>query len=64
VNVLVIVVYVDDIIVTGSSKQSILEFKKQMAAEFQMSDLGLLKYYLAIEVEQHEAGISIKQHSY
>lgn len=36
-------------------------FKKSMMAEFEMSDLGLMHYFLGIEVEQSPAGIFISQ---
>ncbi|WVZ89817.1 LOW QUALITY PROTEIN: hypothetical protein U9M48_036175 [Paspalum notatum var. saurae] len=49
---LIVGVYVDDLIVTGSLQQEIDRFKKEMAAKFKMSDLGLLSYYLGIEVKQ------------
>ena len=45
-------VYVDDLIVTGSSTEKVNKFRQQMMAEFKMSDLGLLFYYFGIEVEQ------------
>jgi hypothetical protein len=41
---LLIGVYVDDLIITGSSKG-------EMKTKFQMSDLGLLSFYLEIEVQ-------------
>ncbi|KAG7599681.1 GAG-pre-integrase domain [Arabidopsis suecica] len=61
---LVVAVYVDDLLVTGSSLQLILEFKKGMSAQFEMSDLGKLTYYLGIEVIQYEGGIMLKQERY
>ncbi|GJW63596.1 zinc finger, CCHC-type containing protein [Tanacetum coccineum] len=62
---LIIGVYVDDIIVTGSSEKLIQEFKSiDMNSIFEMSDLGKLNYYLGIEVKQEENGIIIKQESY
>ncbi|KAL9278754.1 putative RNA-directed DNA polymerase [Arabidopsis thaliana] len=42
----------------------ILEFKRGMATKFEMSDLGLLTYYLGIEVLQHAGGIIFKQERY
>ncbi|GJX23532.1 ribonuclease H-like domain, reverse transcriptase, RNA-dependent DNA polymerase [Tanacetum coccineum] len=39
-------------------------FKSQMEEKFEMSDLGLLAYYLGIEVTQTRDGISIKQSGY
>jgi len=41
-------VCVDDLIVTGSEKKEIEAFKKQMTEEFEMSDLGMLSFYLGI----------------
>ncbi|KAG7588878.1 Reverse transcriptase RNA-dependent DNA polymerase [Arabidopsis suecica] len=61
---LVIAVYVDDLLVTGSNLEMILEFKKGMARNFEMSDLGKLTYYLGIEVTQSENGILLNQERY
>ena len=47
---LIVDVYVDDLIVTGARTEDINSFKREMAAPFQMSDLGALSYYLGIEV--------------
>ncbi|WVZ63746.1 LOW QUALITY PROTEIN: hypothetical protein U9M48_013354 [Paspalum notatum var. saurae] len=49
-GLLIVGVYVDDLIVTGSEQQEIKKFKSEMAAKFKMSDLGLLTYYHGIEV--------------
>jgi hypothetical protein len=49
---LIVGVYVDDLIVTGENSSEITIFKQQMVGEFDMSDLGLLTYYLGIEVIQ------------
>ncbi|KAI3523596.1 hypothetical protein L1887_01838 [Cichorium endivia] len=63
-NILIIGVYVDDLLVTGSCQKSIQAFKADMKAKFEMSDLGLLSFYLGIEVSQKETGISLKQEAY
>jgi len=57
-------VYVDDLIVTGEDSAEIDVFKKQMTSEFEMSDLGLLSFYLGIEVDQQKDYVTIKQSSY
>jgi hypothetical protein len=54
---LIVGVYVDDLVVTGSSVSSIKRFKDQMSSMFKISDLGLLSYYLGIEVKQGGDGI-------
>lgn len=61
---LIIGVYVDDLIITGTSVSNICKFKNQMATEFEMSDLGLLSYYLGIEVVQGKGYIELKQVAY
>lgn len=63
-EVLIISVYVDDLLVTGTSKSVIEEFKAKMSGIFEMSDLGRLSYYLGIEVEQVAGYIELKQTSY
>ncbi|XP_074351878.1 uncharacterized protein LOC141691029 [Apium graveolens] len=61
---LLIGVYVDDLIITGTSVSNIAKFKLQMSKEFEMSDLGKLSYYLGIEVEQGNGFIELKQMAY
>jgi hypothetical protein len=57
-------VYVDDLVVTGASLEGIRKFKAEMANVLNMSDLGLLNYYLGIEVRQSVEGISLTQGAY
>ena len=52
---------VDDLLVTGTSLDLIIDFTKGMYAKFEMSDLGKLTYYLDIEVDQHDEGITLRQ---
>jgi len=54
-------VYVDDLIITGASCNSIKKFKAQMTEIFKMSDLGSLTYYLGIEVKQGVEGITLSR---
>ncbi|KAG7552453.1 Integrase catalytic core [Arabidopsis thaliana x Arabidopsis arenosa] len=63
-QLLVVAVYVDDLLVTGSSLGVIFDFKRRMSEKFEMSDLGKLTYYLGIEVVQHESGIMLRQERY
>ena len=57
-------VYVDDLIICGPSVVKIEEVKRQMMHTFNMSDLGLLSYYLGMEVTQKVGEILISQSSY
>jgi hypothetical protein len=61
---LLVGVYVDDMIVIGGCTKIISEFKKQMQAEYKMSDLGPLSFYLGIEVHQNRGGITLSQGTY
>jgi len=61
---LLVGVYVDDLIITGPSKTTIEAFKKEMMRSFSMSDLGLLTYYLGIQVDQKEGVTTLCQSSY
>lgn len=56
--------YVDDPIFTGNDVGMFEEFKKSMMAEFEMSDLGMLHYFLGIEVVQSDKDIFISQKKY
>ena len=51
-QILIVFLYVDDMIFT--SDLEIDEFKATMMKEFEMRDLGCMKYFLGIEVEQSE----------
>ncbi|XP_047313746.1 uncharacterized mitochondrial protein AtMg00810-like [Impatiens glandulifera] len=63
-EVFIVGVFVDDLIVIGSSIKSVEELKKLMMKEFEMSDLGLLSYYLGIVVDQKKDSIEVKQEVY
>lgn len=62
---LLVGVYVDDLIITWSNNEDIIEFKEQMKKRIQNEWLlGLLSYYLGIEVSQKNWGISLQQTTY
>ena len=50
-KLLIIVLYVDDLILTGDEKLIHL-FKEDLAKEFEMKNLGLLHYFLGLEIWQ------------
>ncbi|BAF28754.2 Os11g0656500 [Oryza sativa Japonica Group] len=61
---LLVGVYVDDLVIVGGDSGMIKGFKEQMKAEFKMSDLGPLSFYLGIEVHQEAGIITLKQAAY
>uniref|UniRef100_A0ACD5XRG8 Uncharacterized protein n=1 Tax=Avena sativa TaxID=4498 RepID=A0ACD5XRG8_AVESA len=63
-NYLLVGVYVDDLIITGTHVEEIKAFKSEMHRLFKMSDLGLLSYYLGIEVRQGHGEITLCQRAY
>ena len=63
-KMLIVCLYVDDLIYTGSNTAMFESFKKSMMAEFEMSDLGMMHYFLGIEVLQSSVGILISQKKY
>ncbi|KAK3012760.1 hypothetical protein RJ639_008108 [Escallonia herrerae] len=54
----------DDLIYTGNDSVMLEEFKKSMMIEFEMSNLGMMHYFLGIEVVQSTYGIFISQKKY
>ena len=61
---LIVGVYVDDLVITGEDIIELMQFKEEMKKTFHMSNLGLLRYYLSLEVNQTTAGITISQGAY
>jgi hypothetical protein len=63
-NALLVGVYIDDLMITGTKDAEVAAFKEEMKATLQMSDLVLLSFYLGIEVHQGDSGITLRQTAY
>ena len=59
-----LIVYVDDIVITGNAATKIVQLKEHLFSHFQTKDLGYLKYFLGIEVAQSGDGVVISQRKY
>ena len=54
-NVLVVLLYVDDIIITGNSRAIMDRFKASISNRFKMKDLGMLRWILGVEIRRDRA---------
>ncbi|XP_052477739.1 uncharacterized mitochondrial protein AtMg00810-like [Gossypium raimondii] len=63
-QLLYVLVYVDDIIITGNDSQAIDQFVTQLNAQFSLKDLGKLSYFLGIEVQYTSEGMFLSQTKY
>ncbi|KAM7488108.1 hypothetical protein LguiB_025592 [Lonicera macranthoides] len=63
-KILIVSLYVDDLIFTGNDESMFAEFKRSMMREFDMTDLGKMRYFLGLEVLQRPNGVYISQKKY
>ncbi|KAJ0806207.1 putative RNA-directed DNA polymerase [Helianthus annuus] len=63
-SIVYLLVYVDDIIITGSDPQLIQSFITRLNKEFSVKDLGVLGYFLGLEVAYSDTGIYLSEAKY
>ncbi|KAL0641872.1 hypothetical protein Bca4012_102526 [Brassica carinata] len=59
-----LLVYVDDIIITGSDKEGIKATKEFLKSMFEIKDLGEMKYFFGIEICRSKEGLFMSQRKY
>uniref|UniRef100_A0A3Q7IWU7 SUI1 domain-containing protein n=1 Tax=Solanum lycopersicum TaxID=4081 RepID=A0A3Q7IWU7_SOLLC len=59
-----ILVYMDDLLVTGNNQELINQVRKDMQEMFKVKDLGELKFFLGIEIARSHEGIVLCQRKY
>jgi len=59
-----VLVYVDDLLVTGNDVQSIKHIKTKLHEAFTIKDLGLARYFLGIEIARSNIGTFLNQRKY
>ena len=59
-----LLLYVDDMIITGNDAHGIIALKSYLMHHFKMKDLGHLTYFLGLEISHTQSGININQKKY
>jgi len=60
----IVLVYVNDLIITGDCEEEIFRTKENLSIRFQMKELGQLNHFLVIEVDHTQEGIFLHQQKY
>ena len=60
-GIILLVVYVDDIIITGDDMADISSLKSFLHGQFHTKDLGILKYFLGVKVEEQTWNLLISK---
>ena len=60
----ILLVYVDDIIITGDNIPEINSLKRGLTDEFEIKDMGMLRYILGMEIARNRSGIFVSQRKY
>ncbi|XP_075498838.1 uncharacterized protein LOC142537165 [Primulina tabacum] len=63
-GITILIVYVDDIVLTGDDKFEMQRIKAELAREFDMKDLGNLRFFLGMEIARNKDSISVSQRKY
>ena len=61
---ILLIVYVDDIIITSDDKKGIDDLKRYLQNSFRTKDMGKLRYFLGIEIAQSKEDISLSERKY
>lgn len=56
--------YVDDTVMTGDNEEELQKLKQFLSKQFEIKDLGKLKYFLGMEIARSSKGIAISQRKY
>lgn len=63
-EILILVLYVDDLILTSSLSSMLQDVKRVLMDQFEMTNFGLLHYFLGLQIDQSPTGIFVYQQKY
>ena len=63
-SIILLLVYVDDVIITGNNNTLIQHIIRTLSSQFALKDLGMLTYFLGIEIKYFTARICLSQAKY
>ncbi|KAK2973611.1 hypothetical protein RJ640_027521 [Escallonia rubra] len=63
-KIAILIVYVDDIILTGDDTADMERLKQCLVSEFEIKDLGSLNHFLIMEIARSKKGIAMSQRKY
>jgi hypothetical protein len=63
-SILLLVLFVDDLLISGCSTSTIVAVKRILHDRFLMTDMGLLHFFLGIKIKQDESSIKLSQAKY
>ena len=63
-RLLLLLLYVDDILITGENKEDIQQVIQDIHAQFALKSIGAVNYFLGFEVHQSSSGLHLSQTKY
>ncbi|RVW38065.1 hypothetical protein CK203_097269 [Vitis vinifera] len=61
-KIVILIGYVDDTILTDHDNVELEKLKRKLANDFEIKDLGTLKYFIGMEFARFKEGIFVNQH--
>lgn len=62
--ILLVLIYVDDFLISGNSEEVIHDLKKVLSNHFHMKDMGPVSYFMGLEIDRSEDGFFVSQQKY